>query len=145
MLPRWIGIIVLKLMGWRIEGEIPDLNRGLLIGAPHTSNWDFVIAMASILAINLKMFWLAKHTLFVPAIRVVFNWLGGIPTNRDEPRAVVDHVISLAEKEGTVVIGITPEGTRKKVAIWKTGFLRLARNLSCPIICLLYTSPSPRD
>ena len=134
VIPRWIGISVLKLMGWRVEGKIPDLDRGLLIGAPHTSNWDFVIAMASILAINLKMFWLAKHTIFVPVIRIFFYWLGGIPTNRDEPRAVVDHVLSLAEKEETVVIGITPEGTRKKVVKWKTGFLRLARNLRCPII-----------
>ncbi|MAH73507.1 MAG: acyltransferase [Cellvibrionales bacterium TMED49] len=134
VIPRWIGILVLNLLGWRIEGKIPDLNRSLLIGAPHTSNWDFVIAMASILAINLKMFWLAKHTIFVPLIRPIFNWLGGIPTNRNEPRAVVDRVINIAEKEGSVVIGITPEGTRKKVVKWKTGFLRLSRNLRCPII-----------
>lgn len=133
-LSQWVGYTVLRGLGWRLEGEIPDLKRCLLIGAPHTSNWDFVLAMACILAINLKMRWLGKHTIFVPVVRRLFKWLGGIPTDRTEPKTIVENVRRIAEEEGGVVIGITPEGTRKKVVKWKTGFLRLAQSLDCPIL-----------
>ena len=133
-LSRWVGRTFFWLMGWRLVGEIPDVKRCILIGAPHTSNWDFVLAMASLLAINLKMRWLAKHTIFLPGISWFFEWLGGIPTNRNEPHKIVDRVTQIAESEGGVVIAITPEGTRKKVVKWKTGFLRLAHTLECPIL-----------
>ncbi len=133
-LSRWTGRAFFTLSGWRLVGEIPDVKRCLLIGAPHTSNWDFVLAMASILALNLKMRWLAKHTIFMPGVSWFFEWLGGIPTNRNEPNTIVDKVAGIAEREGGVVIAITPEGTRKKVVKWKTGFLRLAQTLDCPIL-----------
>ena len=67
-LSRWLGRSVLKIMGWRVEGSIPDLKRFILIGAPHTSNWDFVLAMAAILGLNLRMRWMAKHTIFKPGV-----------------------------------------------------------------------------
>lgn len=131
---RWLGVTVLKILGWRIEGKIPNLKRLIVIGAPHTSNWDFVLAMGTILGLNLRMRWMAKHTIFKPGITWFMEWLGGIPTDRNTPRMVVDHVARLAEKENGVIIGLTPEGTRKKVEKWKTGFLRIAKALDCPIL-----------
>ena len=52
---RWLGVTVLKILGWRIEGTIPNKKRLIVIGAPHTSNWDFVLAMGTILGLNLRM------------------------------------------------------------------------------------------
>ena len=60
----WLGRNVLRILGWRVIGEVPNLKKIILIGAPHTSNWDFVIAMATLLGLNIKMNWMAKHTIF---------------------------------------------------------------------------------
>ena len=142
--PSWVGLTILRTMGWRIEGRIPDIRRFILIGAPHTTNWDFILAMASILTIDLKMRWLMKHTAFKPWISWFYKWLGGIPTNRAEPKVIVRNVARIAEEEVGIVIGITPEGTRKKVEKWKTGFLRLANNLDCPILMVGLKYPTKR-
>ena len=139
---RWLGRTVLSIMGWRVEGQIPDLKRLLVIGAPHTSNWDFVLAMATILGLNLRMRWLAKHTIFKRGVVWFMEWLGGIPTDRTQPQAIVESVARLARKGKGVVIGITPEGTRKKALKWKTGFLRLAKTLDCPILMVAINFPT---
>ena len=133
---RWLGFLVLKLMGWNIKGVVPNLKRFIVIGAPHTSNWDFILAMAFILGLNLRLRWMAKHTIFKPGIRWLMMWLGGIPTDRTNPKLIVENVAKIAEKERGVIIGLTPEGTRKKVIKWKTGFLRLAKTLDCPILMI---------
>ena len=88
-LAQWCGRSVLKLFGWRVEGRIPNVERLLIIGAPHTSNWDFVYAMATILGLNIRLRWLAKHTIFKPGVRWFMEWLGGIPINRSKPQDVV--------------------------------------------------------
>lgn len=119
-----------------MEGTIPDLKRFILIGAPHTSNWDFVLAMGCFLGLNLRVRWMAKNTIFKPGVTWFMEWLGGIPTDRNNPKMIVDNVARLAEKENGVIIGLTPEGTRKKVAKWKTGFLRIANELDCPIVMI---------
>ena len=141
-LSRWLGRSVLKIMGWRVEGSIPDLKRFILIGAPHTSNWDFVLAMAAILGLNLRMRWMAKHTIFKPGVVWFMEWLGGIPTDRTNPKTIVDNVARIAKREKGVIIGLTPEGTRKKVEKWKTGFLRIAKTLDCPILMVGLNFPS---
>ena len=139
---RWLGFSVLKLMGWNIKGVIPNLKRFIVIGAPHTSNWDFILAMAFILGLNLRLRWMAKHTIFKPGIRWLMMWLGGIPTDRTNPKLIVENVAKIAKKERGVIIGLTPEGTRKKVIKWKTGFLRLAKTLDCPILMIGLDFPS---
>ena len=133
---QWFGRSVLKLFGWRVEGQIPNLQRLLIIGAPHTSNWDFVYAMATILGLNIRMHWLAKHTIFKPGVRWFMEWLGGIPVNRSKPQHVVANVADLVERERGIVIGLAPEGTRKKVDKWKNGFLRMAEATGCTIFMI---------
>ena len=133
---RWLGRTLLGLMGWRVEGIFPNLKRYIVIGAPHTSNWDFVLAMATILGSNIRIRWMAKHTIFKPGARWFMKWLGGIPTDRNNPKLIVDNVAALSEQEDGVIIALTPEGTRQKVVRWKTGFLRLAKSLDCPILMI---------
>jgi 1-acyl-sn-glycerol-3-phosphate acyltransferase len=98
--------------------------------------------MATILGLNLRMRWLAKHTIFKRGVVWFMEWLGGIPTNRTQPQQIVERVARLAQKGKGVVIGITPEGTRKKAAKWKTGFLRIAKSLDCPILMVAINFPT---
>ncbi|MDA7853070.1 1-acyl-sn-glycerol-3-phosphate acyltransferase [Porticoccaceae bacterium] len=140
----WFGRTILRVLGWRVEGEIPNLERILIIGAPHTSNWDFVYAMAAILALNIKLRWLGKHTIFKPGVTWFMEWLGGIPVNRSKPESIVDNVARLVEKDKGIVIGLAPEGTRKKVETWKTGFLRIAEAIDCKIFIIGLDFPGKR-
>jgi 1-acyl-sn-glycerol-3-phosphate acyltransferase len=131
---KWIGRIIQKFLGWQVEGEIPNLKKFVLVGGPHTSNWDFVHALGVIWSLDLKMYVLAKNSLFkVPILKKIMYGVGGIPVNRDNPQLIVDKVSQLVAKEGGVIIGITPEGTRSKVDRWKTGFLRIAKQMDCKI------------
>ena len=135
-LTQWFGRAVLTVFGWNVVGTIPDVKRVLIIAAPHTSNWDFVFAMAAVLGLNLRVRWLGKHTLFKPGAVWFMRWLGGIPTNREQHEDIVQYVADLSNREEGVVIGLAPEGTRAKVSRWKTGFLRIAKLLDCPILLI---------
>jgi 1-acyl-sn-glycerol-3-phosphate acyltransferase len=133
---KWFGRTVLRVLGWRVEGQIPNLKRLLIIGAPHTSNWDFVLAMGAILGLNIRLRWLGKHTIFKPGVVWFMEWLGGIPINRSQPQDIVGNVAKLVERDNGIVIGLAPEGTRKKVEKWKTGFLRMAEATDCTIFMI---------
>lgn len=135
-LTRWFGRAVLTVFGWNVVGTIPDVKRLLIIAAPHTSNWDFVFVMAAVLGLNLRLRWLGKHTIFKPGAVWFMRWLGGIPTNREQPEDIVQYVVDLSNREESVAIGLAPEGTRAKVSRWKTGFLRIAKLLDCPILLI---------
>ncbi len=131
---RWCWQLFLRLLGWEFEGEVPNLPRFVVIGAPHTSNWDFVIAMAIIGALDLRVTWLGKHTLFRWPFRAVMLRLGGIPVDRREPHGFVARAVLAFESEERLIIGITPEGTRKRTTRWKTGFYHIAVAASVPVV-----------
>lgn len=134
---QWFGRALQKVSGWKVEGEIPNLKKFILVGAPHTSNWDFVHALILIWAVDLKLNVLAKHTLFeIPFLKNILSGIGGIPVNRKNPQLVVDEVSKLTERDGGVIIGLTPEGTRKRVEKWKSGFLRIAKQTDCKIVLI---------
>jgi 1-acyl-sn-glycerol-3-phosphate acyltransferase len=134
---QWFGRTLQKVSGWKVEGEIPNLKKFILVGAPHTSNWDFVHALILIWAVDLKLNVLAKHTLFeIPFLKNILSGIGGIPVDRKNPQLVVDEVSKLTEKDGGVIIGLTPEGTRKRVEKWKSGFLRIAKQTDCKIVLI---------
>ena len=131
---QWIGRTIQKFSGWKVHGEIPNLEKFVLVGGPHTSNWDFVHALALIWAIDLKLYVLAKHTLFsIPILKNIMRGIGGIPVDRQNPQLVVDQVSKLLDERGGVIIGLTPEGTRSKVEKWKSGFLRISKQMDCKI------------
>ena len=133
---QWLGRTLQKVTGWKVEGEIPNLKKFILVGAPHTSNWDFVHALILIWAIDLKLNVLAKHTLFkIPFLKNILFGIGGIPVDRNNPHLIVDKVSKLVEEDG-VIIGLSPEGTRKKVQKWKSGFLRIAQQTESKIVLI---------
>lgn len=131
---RAVGRLVLRLMRFRIEGEAPDLPRFIIIGAPHTSNWDFVVAMGAGLALGLEFHWLGKHTIFRWPFGRLWKALGGIPVDRSAGAGVVEQVVAAFARHERFVLGLAPEGTRKKVERWKTGFYRIATGAGVPIL-----------
>jgi len=124
----------LRLFGWRLVGLYPEYPKFVAIGAPHTSNWDFILAMLIIAGFGVRASWMAKHTLFRPPFGWFFYALGGIPIDRSSPHNVVEQAAAAFAKNETLIIGITPEGTRSRVAYWKSGFYHLARLAEVPIV-----------
>lgn len=138
----YIGTTLLSVTGWRVEGEIPDMKKLLVVFAPHTSNWDFVYGMAMVLSLKIKIYWLGKHTIFKKGFRRLLKSLGGIPVNRGDSKNIIKDITAFANQEGGFLIGLSPEGTRKRVENWKSGFLRMANSLECPILLVGIDYPS---
>ena len=139
---RKIGRFGINISGWTIKGQVPDEERIVIIAAPHTSNWDFILAMLAIFGLNIKLRWLGKHSIFKLGFKNFFEWLGGIPVYRDNPSTLIENVVDIVKKEKSIVIAMTPEGTRKKVKRWKTGFLRIAKQTQSKILLISIDAPS---
>ncbi len=131
---RVVALLYLRTIGWRLEGTLPDAPKYVVIVAYHTSNWDFPILVALAFALRVKSFWMGKHTLFRRPFGPFFRWLGGIPIDRNSPHNVVAQCIEHFEHNDSMVLTIAPEGTRKKVPFWKTGFYRIACGAKVPIV-----------
>lgn len=124
----------MRLLRWRIDGEIPDLRKFVLIVAPHTSNWDFVVGLACDLALDMDAVWLAKHTIFVGPFGKWLKSLGGIPVVRSSAHNVVSQVAAEFARRDQMILGIAPEGTRRKVESWRSGYWHIARAAGVPIL-----------
>ena len=133
-LTRTLGRSTLAAMGWRFEVDLPDASKFVVIVAPHTSAWDFVVGILASLALGLRASWLGKHALFRWPFRGVLRWLGGIPIDRRSRHAVVESMVGLFKSRREFVLGIAPEGTRGKVEAWRTGFYHIARGAGVPIV-----------
>ena len=120
---------LLKLSGWKlIDSPLPKIDRAIMIFAPHTSNWDFVVMMMAKFAWGIKVRYLGKHTLFKKPYGWFFRALGGIPVVRHKHENVVGQVIEIIKSNNKIWLGIAPEGTRSYTPFWKTG-RRLASSL----------------
>jgi len=139
---RKIGRFGINISGWTVKGQVPDEERIVIIAAPHTSNWDFILAMLAIFGLNIKLRWLGKHSIFKLGFKNFFEWLGGIPVYRDNPSTLIENVVDIVKKEKSIVIAMTPEGTRKKVKRWKTGFLRIAKQTQSKILLISIDAPT---
>lgn len=131
---RGIGRAILRVAGWGIEGNFPNLPRMVVAVAPHTSNWDFVIGAAAMFALDLKVSFIGKHTLFVWPFSGFFRWMGGIPVDRSAAHGVVGEAIDTFRARDSHLLAIAPEGTRRKVERFKTGFLHIARGAGVPVV-----------
>ena len=138
----YVGTGLLSVTGWKVTGQIPDMKKLLVILAPHTSNWDFVYGMAMVLSLKIKIYWLGKHSIFKKGVTRLLKSLGGIPVNRNDSKNIINDVLDIANREGGILIGLSPEGTRKKAEKWKSGFLRIAQSMECPILLVAIDYPS---
>ena len=130
---RWLGRATLALFGWHIVGQAPNLSKFVAIGAPHTSNWDFPLGMLLFIALGLRVSWMGKDSFVNGPGKRIWHWMGGIPINRRAAHGVVEQMIDVFNDREKFVLGITPEGTRSKVAQWKSGFYHIAQGAGVPI------------
>lgn len=131
---RWIMIGLMRLSGWRFTGEgLPDRKKFVLIVAPHTSNWDFIVGIRAMYALGIRGTFLGKDTLFKFPLGILMRWLGGFPVDRTSKNDVVTQTAELAQKLDKVIIVLSPEGTRKRTDRWRSGFYWIAVKANMPI------------
>jgi 1-acyl-sn-glycerol-3-phosphate acyltransferase len=133
---------MLRRMGWSIKGKLPDLEKYVCIGAPHTSNWDFVICILFRYATGMPVKFLAKNSLFKPPFGWFFRMVGGYPVDRAKANKLVDAVVDIFNREQSFALALAPEGTRGEVGRWKTGFYHIATQANVPILMLGLDFPS---
>jgi 1-acyl-sn-glycerol-3-phosphate acyltransferase len=130
---RRLGRMYLRLIGWRVEGDVPAEPRYVAIAAPHTSYWDFPHMIAFGFATDQYISFLMKASMFKGPLAPVFRKLGGIPVDRSGSFGLVDSVVREFEKNDQLIIVIAPEGTRSKRDHWKSGFYNIAVKADVPI------------
>jgi 1-acyl-sn-glycerol-3-phosphate acyltransferase len=133
---RWLGRLILRMIGWKMVGELPNVKKLMVIGSPHTSNWDFIVSIASLMALGLNISFFMKKEAFFWPFKGLFMKLGGIPIDRSRATDVVDQSVEAYQTRDKLWVGITPEGTRTKVTKWKSGFLRIAHGAEVPVLIL---------
>jgi 1-acyl-sn-glycerol-3-phosphate acyltransferase len=126
-----------RLFGWQVTGALPNLPKMIIIGAPHTSNWDFPLAMTFIFYLGVRLNWMAKKEFFVAPVSRLWRWLGGVPIDRKAANGMVGQTVEAIQGRAKIVLAIAPEGTRSKVTRWRTGFYHIAHNANIPIVPVL--------
>ena len=126
----------LKLNGWRYVANVPkDLKKFVLIAVPHTSNFDYPLAQAAFYLMGIRVRFLAKKSLFEGRFGKLFYKWGGIPVDRTGNTKLVDQLKIEFDKTDELALVLSPEGTRKRVDKWKSGFYYIAKNANVPIVC----------
>jgi len=132
---RFLSKLLLKLMGWKITGKLPDIPKFVITAAPHTSNMDFLITLLGSFCIGVRMSLMVKASLMrIPVLKYLIKWLGGIPVERDNASGVVGQSVEAFRNSAKLILAITPEGTRSNVATWKSGFYHIAVSANVPIV-----------
>ncbi|MBE9467311.1 MAG: 1-acyl-sn-glycerol-3-phosphate acyltransferase [Bacteroidetes bacterium] len=134
MISKYLGKLILKLMGWKTEYNIPKYDKCIAIMAPHTSNWDFVIGRLFYFSIGIKPRFLIKKEIFFFPLNIILRSLGGIPIDRSKSTSLVEKIIYMFNERTKFTLTITPEGTRKKVTNWKRGFYYISKKANVPIV-----------
>ncbi len=131
---RFLGRAYLKLTGWRVIGDPPKAPKYIIVVAPHTSNWDFMIGLTASWASGLDVGFVAKQGLFRPPLGWLLKALGGIPVRRDRNQNLVEQIAAAYRRRDRLALAITPEGTRARTETWRSGFYHLATLAGIPII-----------
>jgi 1-acyl-sn-glycerol-3-phosphate acyltransferase len=126
--------IIMRLLGWHVDGTLPDLPKFVLIGAPHTSNWDFVLFLGLIFYLRADARYMAKAEIFRFPIGWFFRYCGGVPVDRKKSTGLVDQMVEACNKTDKLILTIAPEGTRHHVTDWKRGFYHIAKGAGIPIV-----------
>jgi 1-acyl-sn-glycerol-3-phosphate acyltransferase len=131
---RLVSNSIMRMTGWRVEGKLPDLPKYVLIGAPHTSNWDFVLFLGIVFYLKASVRFMGKAELFRSPFGWFFYWCGGIPVDRKKSTGLVEQMVDACNKSEQFILVIAPEGTRYKVKEWKMGFYHIAASAGVPVV-----------
>lgn len=135
---------LLRLAGWRLDGALPNLPRLVVIGAPHSSYWDGVWGLLMKVAVGVDISIMIKREVLDGPLGVILRPIGMIPIDRGAATDVVSQMAARFASHPRMWLGITPEGTRKPVRQWKSGFLRIARAADVPILPVFMDYPNKR-
>lgn len=132
---KYIARFIWWLIGWKIVGDMPwHENKYIIIVAPHSSSWDFIIGLLVRKIVGFDSKFLGKKSLFKAPFGWFFRMMGGYPVDRSKSTNLVDQVVSIYNEHEKFVISIAPEGTRENVNEWKTGFYHIAVGAKIPIV-----------
>ncbi|WP_448520221.1 lysophospholipid acyltransferase family protein [Rhodoflexus sp.] len=124
-----------RSIGWTIKGTIPpDIKKCVVVAAPHTTNYDYPIALSVFYTLNLPVRFLGKKQLFSFPLGILMRATGGIAVDRSKNNNLVEYMVNLFTQHEQLYLLIPPEGTRQAVKEWKTGFYRVAEAAGVPII-----------
>ena len=141
---RRLATWALRLRGWRLAGEAPCLLKYLVVFGPHTCNWDFPLAMLAGAGFGIRFHWLGKHTIFRWPVAGFLRRIGGIPVRRERHEGIVGQIAAAYATADSLVIGMTPEGTRTSTPYWRSGFYHLALAAGVPIVPASLDRPTRR-
>jgi 1-acyl-sn-glycerol-3-phosphate acyltransferase len=140
LLRRNLARVLLRLARWRAVGRPPV--KGVLVGAPHTSNWDWVLTMLLAWTNDVQIRLLVKQEFFRGPFAPLLRATGGVPLDRANPGATIRDLLADAKDDETFLLGIAAEGTRSKVDHWKSGFYRISQQTGLPITLAFLDAPS---
>jgi len=125
---------VLRAIGWKVDGKFPDLPKFVVVGAPHTSNWDFMMFLAGIFYLRENVRFMGKAEVFRGPLGWFFYWCGGVPVDRSKSQGLVEQMAQASKASDQFILIIAPEGTRHRVAEWKMGFYHIAKSAGIPMV-----------
>jgi 1-acyl-sn-glycerol-3-phosphate acyltransferase len=129
-----IANALLKVSGWEVVGEVPDIDKAVYVAAPHTSNWDGFWLIVGKTVLDLEARFLAKHTAFWWPLGAILKWFGAIPVDRSRGAGVVQQLTDMFADVERLNLALAPEGTRNWTQYWKSGFYRIALDADVPMV-----------
>ena len=141
-LGRAFGRGLLRLGGWRVVGKFPDLPKLVIIAVPHSSAWDAYWGLAAKLALGLKVVFMAKREAFIGPLGWLLRWFGGVPIDRRAAGGAAGQMVDRFRSADRMWFALAPEGTRRAVQRWKTGFWHIAHRADVPVLCIYFDYPS---
>lgn len=139
---RWFSLMLLRLLGWRVTGDFPNVRKAVLIVAPHTSNMDGVMTVVASFALGLKISFFVKHAAFRFPFGGLMRFFGALPVNREDSKNLVGFSAGKLREKDQLLLSVAPEGTRHETDNWKTGFYWIAHQAQVPIIFIAFDYPS---
>ncbi|WP_125037872.1 1-acyl-sn-glycerol-3-phosphate acyltransferase [Nocardioides sp. LS1] len=137
---RNLARLLLRLARWQAVGRPPV--KGVLVGAPHTSNWDWVLTMLLAWVNDVQIRLLVKKEFFRGPLGPLLRATGGVPLDRQSPGATIRELLAEADEHEAFLLGIAAEGTRSKGDYWKGGFLRISQQTGLPVTMAFLDAPS---
>jgi len=134
MLRALYKLIFFRILGWRIEGQLPTEKKYIIVVAPHTSSFDFMLGVFSRRILQFDPKFIGKKELFKFPFGYFFKWMGGYPVDRSKKTNFVDSIAAIFDEKDEFIITISPEGTRNYNPDWKTGFYYIAKKANIPVL-----------
>lgn len=129
-----LGLAGLRVLGWQLSGAFANEKKLIVVVAPHRSNWDWIVGVCALWALRLKFSYFIKDSVMIWPLSLIVRQTGGIPVDRNNPDGVITQIAEAFKNTEKLYFAITPEGTRKEVSRWKSGFLRIAYTAELPVV-----------